>query len=237
MRKRKITAALAVVSSWLYFVASAGAQGTSDRFLLFSSTDVWRQGSFLHGGVLWSPGGLDNEGFALKALISAGTYTYLSDTLGQVRGREFVAQLMPGWHFKFNHIEFKAFAGLDLENHRLSPDDPDNRLRGSDLGLRAAFELWSEPTSNTMIAADGSISTIDHNYSFRAAAGWRIADLFYLGPEVQAYASDGYMQRRVGIHLTAFRFRDLEWSAAGGFARDSDDRDSAYVRLSVSRRR
>jgi hypothetical protein len=237
MRKRAGATALAAVSSWLCFVACAGAQGTGDRFLLFSGTDLWRQGSFMHGGVLWSPGGLDNEGFALKALISAGSYTYLSDTLGQVRGRELVAQLMPGWHFKFNHIEFKAFAGLDLENHQLSPDDPDGGLRGNDLGLRAAFELWSEPTSNTMIAADGSISTIDHNYSFRAAAGWRVADLFYLGPEVQAYANDGYMQRRIGIHFTAFRFNGVEWSAAGGFARDSDHRNSAYVRLSISRRR
>ena len=45
---------------------SAGPVRVGDdgaRFLLFSGVDLWRDGQFLHRGLLWSPHGLDREGF------------------------------------------------------------------------------------------------------------------------------------------------------------------------------
>jgi hypothetical protein len=233
-------AAIAIAAVWLLCSAvSAGAQSAGARYLFFSGADLWRNGSFLHGGVLWSPDGLDREGFTLKAMLSGGSYRYISGGLGglEVTGRELTAQVMPGWRFKSGPTELKIFAGLDLQNHRLSPDDPGSGLRGNDVGLRTAFELWTEPTAQTMVSADGSVSTIVHTYSARAAAGWRVFGLFYAGPELQAFASDGYAQQRVGVHVTAFKTGTLEWSAATGYARDSDRRSSAYVRLGISTKR
>jgi hypothetical protein len=32
-------------------------------FFLFAGTDLWRDGAFVHGGLLWSPAGLDADGF------------------------------------------------------------------------------------------------------------------------------------------------------------------------------
>jgi hypothetical protein len=84
-----------------------------------------------------------------------------------------------------------------------------------------------------MLAADGSISTIVSSYSARAAFGWKAFDLFYLGPEAQAFACDGYSQVRVGMHLTGFKAAGAEWSAAIGWSDDSDRRDSLYIRLGV----
>jgi hypothetical protein len=238
MRRRGSAAIAVAAACWLWSAVFAGAQGIGARLLLFSGSDLWGHGSFLYGGALWSPGGLDHGGFTLKALISAGTYNYLSGTLGgtQVDGRELVAQVLPGWRFKIGATEIKVFAGLDLQNHRLSPDDPGSKLRGSDAGVRAAIEFWTEPTAATMIEADGSASTIATSYAVHAAVGWRIFNLFYLGPEVQAFASDDYTQRRIGMHITALKIGEAEWSAAAGYATDSDHRDSAYARFSVSRR-
>ena len=232
----RTTARILVAACWLCSVVSADAQSAGARFLFFSGTDVWAHGSFLYGGALWSPGGLDREGFTLKTVISGGSYNYLSGTLGKVNGREFVAQAMPGWRFKRGAIELKAFAGLDAQNHHLEPNDPDSKLRGDDIGLRAAFEFWAEPNPDTMISLDGSVSTIAGSYSIRAAAGWRLFDKFYTGPEAQAFASDGYQQRRIGAHITALKLGGLEYSGASGYATDSDDRNSAYVRFGFSRR-
>src|SRR3569833_2470599 len=36
------------------------------RFLLFSTTDLWRQGGFTYGGMLFAPSGLDREGPVVK---------------------------------------------------------------------------------------------------------------------------------------------------------------------------
>jgi hypothetical protein len=238
MRRRGNAAIVIAAACWLWSFAPAGAQSAGAHLLLFTGSDLWGHGSFLYGGTLWSPGGLDRGGFTLKTLISGGTYNYLSGALGnaQVDGRELVAQVMPGWRFKSGATEIKVFAGLDGQNHHLSPDDPGSKLRGGDVGLRAAFEFWTEPTPAMMVEADGSASTVADSYAVHAAFGWRVLNMFYLGPEVQAFASDDYTQRRVGAHITALKLGGAEWSAAAGYATDSDDRESAYARFSVSRR-
>jgi hypothetical protein len=84
-----------------------------------------------------------------------------------------------------------------------------------------------------MVAADASVSTIGGDYSARGAVGWRMFDAVYLGPEVKAMQSNDYRQFQVGMHATAFRTGDFEWSAAAGWTTDSDHRSGAYGRLGV----
>src|SRR5688572_14943138 len=81
------------------------------RFLLFSGTDLWRQGGFAHGGVLWSPGGLDREGFVLKVTAGGGAYRYISGALGnaEVTGRQFSGSVLPGWRFTRDQLTVTAF--------------------------------------------------------------------------------------------------------------------------------
>src|SRR5438270_11372472 len=47
---------------------SPSGEASSHRYLLFGGLDLWRNGGFLHGGVLWSPAGL-GQGFTLKLLF------------------------------------------------------------------------------------------------------------------------------------------------------------------------
>lgn len=218
--------------------ARAGDGGTA-RLILFSGSDLWLDGAFAHGGLLWSPGGLDRDGFTFKALISGGLYRYKAASLGDRRvvGNELAGQLLPGWRIERSHVEAKVFIGLEIRRNRLSPDDPGNRLRGSNIGARFAVEFWSEPTPTTMMAADASLSSIATNYSARAAFGWRVLDRFYAGPETQVYGGDGYRQLRLGLHVTGFKTGTSEWSIAGGWAIDTDNRSSPYLRIGVLQRR
>ena len=213
--------------------ARAGDDGA--QFLLFSGADLWRDGRFMHGGLLWSPGGLDHEGFTLQLLASGGLYRYRSGALNNawVIGAEEEAQVLPGWRFKRDRLELKVFAGLDIKNDVTSPYDPSNRLHGTSVGIRGAVNLWFEPTPATMVAADASLSSIATGYSARAAYGWRLHDWFYLGPEAQTFACVGYSQLRFGVHLTGLKTEQWEWSAAAGWSGDSDHRSSPYLRLGV----
>lgn len=240
---RRVSAAASVAAAFVIVAscASAGPIEVADsaRFIFFSGLDLWREGNFAHGGLLWSPGGVDQEGFTLKTLISGGTYRYTSGALGNARvtGTETVGQFLPGWQFKSGTLELKVFAGLDLEEHHLSPDDPSSGLHGHDTGVRGAFDLWYEPVPRMMVAADGSLSSIVGTYSARGALGWRAFDFAYIGPEVQTYACDGYRQIRFGVHLTGFKTGQFEWSLAAGWARDSDAHTGAYGRIGVMMRR
>jgi hypothetical protein len=234
----KAAAGHAAAGLFALAVCGSPAQSADETLMLFSGTDVWAHGAFLHGGAVWAPAGLNRDGLLFKALISGGSYTYFSGAIGtEILGRELVAQFMPGYRFKIANTEIKLFGGLDLQWHRLSPDDPSSGLRGQQTGFRVGFELWSEPWPNIMIAANGSISSLENSYDARLAAGWRPQTIFgfYIGPEVQTFASGDYEQYRFGVHVTSFKpdWFDAEFSAAVGWARDSDDHSGTYARISA----
>lgn len=239
MGGRAYAATAALLTACIAFGHSAAAAGDGATLLLFSGGDIWRHGGFLHGGLLYSPGGLANDGFTFRAVISGGRYRYLSGGLGNiwVAGQETVFQFTPGWRWRSGTTEIKVFAGVDLQRHDLTPDDPGSRLRGTQAGGRVAFEFWTEPVPAMMVAVDGSLSSVATSYSLRAATGWRVFDRFYIGPEAQGFASGDYRQVRAGLHITGLRFGPLEWSAGAGFARDSDRQTGAYARLGLFSRR
>jgi hypothetical protein len=89
-----------------------------------------------------------------------------------------------------------------------------------------------------MIAAHAFVTAVGPSYSARLAAGWRVFERYYLGPEIQAFAfDDNYRQVRAGLHITALRLGAWEWSGALGWAGDNDHRSSLYGRLGVLTRR
>lgn len=205
-------------------------------FMAFSGLDAMRGGGFAHAGLIWSPRGLDQSGFVLKGLVGAGRYSYISGSTG-ITGHNMLAAIMPGWRFKTEASELTFFAGLDFQDHRLTPADPANRISGTHLGLRAGLEYWSEPLPDMMLTGAASASTIGGGYWTRAALGWRLFDTMWAGPEIQALGDAWYRQFRIGAHVTSFRTGFLEWSAGLGFAEDAAGRSGAYGRIGVLARR
>ena len=245
-RQRVWAAVRSAAALCLCCVLPFGTTRASDfddpRIMLFSGRDIWRNGAFAHGGFIIAPSGLDQDGLLLKIMLSGGLYRYDAQNLGErIVGAEWLTQVLPGWRIKRGNVELKAFMGPEIQNHHLRPDDLANRLRGYSYGLRVAAEVWYEPTAETMIAADVSLSSIATSNSARAAYGWRVLEEMlgglYIGPEAQYFGSAGYRHARLGMHITSMKSEDTEWSAAAGWARDSAGRSSPYVRLGVLKRR
>lgn len=207
-----------------------------EKFLYFSGFDLWRGGGSFYGGLQWAPGGLNADGFILKVLLAEGTYRYLAAST-DIRGTGLLASFLPGWRIKRGDIEIKLFAGLDLQNHRFSPDDPSNRLRGNHAGFRVGADLWWEPTPNVMLASSVSGSTIGTNFSIRGAAGWRVEDRFWAGPEIETSGDQVYRQYRIGAHVTSLKWSAFEWSLGAGYVEDNSHRSGLYGRISVLTRR
>lgn len=215
--------------------AAAPADAAPPRYLLFSGADVWSYGGFAHAGILWSPDGLEQTGFTFKMLAGTGSYRYASGALGgtEVTGEQWLGSLLPGWRFKGQGIEMTLFAGLDVQSHRFRPDDTANSLHGLHTGLRVGVDLWYEPIPSAMLAASVSGSTVGPSYWSRVAAGWRVFDRVWIGPEILAMGDENYRQFQLGVHITALRFGAFEWTLGAGWSTDSDGRDSAYGRIGV----
>jgi len=235
---RRIAAAAAAAAS--VFVCTALDLAKADgpnppTFLLFGGTDLWRYATFLYGGMVWSPAGLDTDGFTLKVLLNGGDYTYASgDLQADVRGTMLSAAAMPGWRFVHDGLTVSVFAGPVVQDYRLSPYDPGSRLHGSYVGAQLATEIWYQPAPNIMAAINGTLASIGPTGSLRTALGLRVFDAMFVGPEAQMLWCANFQQLEVGAHVTALRFQALEWSAGTGWAIDSDHRSGPYLRLGVS---
>lgn len=210
--------------------------GAAPRYLLFSGVDLWRNGGFGHGGLVWSPKGLSHAGPAVKLLFGAGSYRYRAGPIA-IDGAQTVASVLPGWRFAAPGWEITVFAGLDVQRHRLRPDDSANSLRGTQAGLRAGIEWWWEPAPATMLTGALSLATVGTSYWARFASGWRLVPSVWIGPEVAALGDDAYHQWRIGAHATGFTTATLEWSGGVGFVHDSDARQGVYGRIGVLARR
>ena len=244
-RGGRVSAAVSVAAAFIVccVCVSTGAAWAGDdgaQFLLFSGADLWRDGRFVHGGLLWSPDGLERDGFTAQVMASGGLYRYRSGALSNdwVTGTEAEElQLLPGWRFKRDRLELKVFR---RPRHQERCHQSLRSVQPTARHIRRRphrVNLWFEPTPATMIAADASLSSIATSYSARVAYGWRLHDWFYLGPEAQTFACIGFTPARFGVHLTGLKTGQFEWSAAAGWSGDSDHRSSPYLRIGVLTRR
>ncbi|HEV7881397.1 MAG TPA: cellulose biosynthesis protein BcsS [Bradyrhizobium sp.] len=203
-----------------------------ERGLLYAGFDIWRFGRAAYGGFYWAPDGLNNDGFITRLFVSRGVERY---DAGSRRFTTDIIRAAPlaGWRFSQGTLELKMFAGPELESRTPTPDVPTAAYRGTHIGARAAAELWWEPMPDMMLTSAFSASTNATSHSARAAAGWRVLDRLWAGPEISASSDDFSTQVRIGGHLTGFRLGALEWSAAIGYLTDSYHRGGIYGRIGV----
>jgi Cellulose biosynthesis protein BcsS len=204
----------------------------AERVLLYAGFDIWRFGRTGYGGFYWAPDGLNKDGFITRLFVSGGAERY---DAGSKRFNTDIVRAAPlaGWRLSQDTLELKVFAGPELENRTVMPDVPAAAYRGTHIGARAAAELWWEPMREMMLTSAFSVSTNATSHSARGAAGWRVLDQFWAGPEISASSDDFSQQYRVGAHLTGFRIDALEWSAAAGYVTDSFHRGGIYGRIGV----
>jgi hypothetical protein len=203
-----------------------------ERVLLYSGFDISRAGRTGYGGFYWAPDGLNNDGFITRLFVSGGVERY---DAGSKRFNTVIIRAAPlaGGRIKRGDLEIKMVAGPELENRVLTPDIPTAEFRGTHIGARAAVELWWEPMPEMMLTSAFSATTNAQAYAMRGAAGWRVTDRFWAGPEISASGDEFSKQFRVGAHLTGFKLAVFEWSAAAGYVTDSFGRSGIYGRIGV----
>ena len=91
---------------------------------------------------------------------------------------------------------------------------------------------WA-PTATMVLASATSGSTIGNSFGVRGAAGWRVMDRFWAGPEVETSGDVVYRQYRIGAHLTSFKMSAFEWSLGAGYVQDNSHRSGVYGRIGV----
>jgi hypothetical protein len=202
-----------------------------DRLIYFAGFDTWRYSLGGYTGFQWAPQGIHKDGFILRAALFDNIERYTT------RSRRYVTEiargsLLPGIQFTRGRLNIQLLAGLDAEADFLAVNGYWFRPRAR-LGAKFTTDVWWEPTQSVMLQYSLSGTMIDNAISTRAAAGWRLFDRFWIGPELSQSSDYFSRQTRVGAHLTGLRTGDFEWSFAAGHIDDSYNRDGVYARIGV----
>lgn len=205
--------------------------GMPDKLIYFSGIDASQWSFGAHIGAQWMPNGANKDGFILRMFLSESLERY-TDRFGKYQTQISRAYLLPGYMFRIGRMEAQFLVGPDLEADFLFQNGRPDRGR-SRFGIRGIADLWWEPTPEVMVQYALSGTTIDSGYNTRIAAGWRLFDSFWIGPEA-AVSSDYFSrQTRLGVHLTGLRTNEYEWTFAAGRVSDDFGREGVYGRFGL----
>jgi hypothetical protein len=225
-------------------LVSGGAHAEPDQprtemFTGFEASNNYTSG-YLGGGYAF--GGLHERGLRLRAVGAFGRYHYdgaLFDGNDYVATRfdgqvGFGAALI-GYQFRPGAVIVKLFAGIEAEDQRIVPHDPNNSVQGTELGARIIAETWYDITPRWYLSADAAYGTAFQEYFSLARLGFRVRPKLSLGLEGGALGNEEYDAGRGG-GFARVNFRALEVTLSGGFTGNYlEDDPSGYVSLGLYR--
>lgn len=179
------------------------APGTK-AFVLFSGFDMVTDASYSFQGLIVALNrDISKDGFLLRLYGSHTDYEYDTAAVpnGKVDGDAWQGDAMIGYKVSRGNIWAAAFIGIDYQDHDLTPDDPANPVRGSEVGFKVAADIASLRTGSPLyFSLSGQYSTAFDSYWARGRLGLNRGHMTF-GPEVLAMGSDSFDAQRVGGFL------------------------------------
>jgi Cellulose biosynthesis protein BcsS len=193
-------------------------------------------GGYAFGNGLYAPG------LRLRAVGAYGRYHYDGSVFDGSNfaattfdGEVGFAAALVGYQFRPGAATIKVFAGVEAEDQSITPRDPDNKVQGSEVGLRLAVETWYDLAARWYASADASYGTAFQEYWSLARVGFRVRPKLSLGLEGGALGNEEYDVGRGGGFVRV-NVQALEITLSGGFTGDYlMENPSGYVSLSVYR--
>ncbi len=216
MRQKPFIAVGAASLAGAFALAStAQAEGMKDYYgpepivtakstVTFSGSDWSKDSSYFYSGVIYAVNrDLGRDGVVLRGFAGVAQYEYDNVIVpgGVVDGDGIQGDVMIGYMWHRDRMTFIGYVGIDYQDYDLTPNDPTNKVSGSEVGFKVAADLVSAYESPFYWSLNGAYSTAFDTYWARARIGYN-AGRFVVGPEVIALGSDGFDAHRVGGFAT-----------------------------------
>ncbi len=205
----------------------------AEYFTGFELSDNYASG-YVGGGYAFGKAGLYGPGWRLRAVGAYGPYHYDgilrsgdADLPTRFDGEAAYLAALLGYQFQPGRAIVKLFAGIEAEDQRIVPFDPNNSVQGSALGLKLQAEGWLDLSERVFLSADAAYGTAFQQYWTLARLGYRLRPRLSLGLEGGALGNEEYDSGRGGgfVRLT---FRNFESTLSGGFTGNYLEDDPSY---------
>lgn len=173
---------------------------------------------------------LDESGVRLRVGALGGKYDYnaTGDDPRQINGTMAQGSFMAGYEYVGKQVTVAGYVGAEVSYNGISPNDPNNTVKGTYAGAKVAADFYARPTEGTMLAGVGSYSTTFNAYYARLKFGLAVVNQIYVGPEVIALGDNFFHQWRVGGHISGIRFGMVQLGLSGGYLSDQVRGPGAY---------
>jgi len=180
---------------------------------------------------------LTEDGFLLHALGIYGKYDYTTAAVvgGKVDGEVAAFSLMGGYQKRLDGLFLRGYAGLDYEDHDLSPNNTSDSNRGGDVGVKFQAEVETDYISTYYAGLIASYGTAKERYWARLRGGYN-HDGYIFGPEALLTGNGESDEQRIGVFLTVTKIGPVGLSVSSGYSKLDDNRGgkSIYGTLELS---
>ena len=218
----------------------AATQASAAGNMVFGGASVAEDSTFGYLGAVHAMNGdLSKQGVLLRGLLSYGEYNYDTTAVvgGNVDGQATGAELGVGYQWVNPGSRFSLYAGIDHQDHDLSPNDASNKVDGGETGgaVQAEFETLGSPWYGGLI---GKYSSTYETYWVRGRVGYAFGSMI-VGPEVVLGGNEEYDEKRYGLFLNVPVSTSVSVSvSAGHYKAEGDsairDQSGGYVGLNIS---
>ena len=206
------------------------------RNVLFAGVDVGRS-VFVSGGSKQTlVGSLDRPGFLVLESAGFGLTREVYRGAVELPALRLTTQssVVTGYQWLVPGLYVAALVGPELEHEQLTVGGEIYRLSQPRLGARGQVEIWSNPTSSTLLTGTVVASSTRGSVWARGSAGYALWRGLFVGPEVTTYATDTYREVKAGLHVTGFSLGIVQGRVSAGWMMTDDGHaGSPYVGISA----
>jgi Cellulose biosynthesis protein BcsS len=181
------------------------------------------------------PGSTIGSGFALRGVIDAGGYRYVSGNVGSVAANFGGGELDAVYQLTHKNFWNNFALGINDTYTGLTPYDPNNRLKGEQVELRAGVD-GGTVTGPWRADWFGYYGPRLGDYEARLDGTHSISQVWRLGAEVYSEGNPSYRLYQVGPIAGLTFAKDSELQFSVGEAWESGLTPRPYVRALISQR-
>lgn len=191
------------------YVTGNGRQAHSEQQSVITTSGAdWAKDeqSYYVGILVALNGDFSRDGFIFRLNGNLGGYDYDTDSVagGRVDVDERSFDVMLGYQKTVGDITGTGYIGFDYQDYDLSPNDPENQVRGTKTGFKVAVEIATGDETPVFVSVDSSYSTAFDSFLADLRVGYNMKWLI-VGAEGAYYNVESDDTERLGGFAT-FRF-------------------------------
>lgn len=192
------------------YISYAGVDGAKDAWAFYTGALAKLNGGFnTNGFILRSEGIIADYDYRASGAVFTPDPDASAPAGTKIDARDRSLDVMLGYQWVQDRWSAAAYIGYEVRDVHLRPNDMDNSVRGTDSGLKVAFEVETDDTSD-----DRFYGSFETSYSMAFDSYWAQGRLGYnfqkmlgaesviFGPAASVLDDDGDVATRVGAFTT-----------------------------------